>query len=124
MNELKPCPFCGGEVHRIGGDDEDTHDIECNNSCAYIFYDVSVGNDWWNTRPIEDELRARIDNLYTEIADASGYVDDGEETLVNFVRNMRTEIERLNVELNRHRGSHGSIRLDESLADMIKDQQE
>lgn len=54
-NELKPCPFCGGQVHRIAGDDENAHDIECD-GCAYIFYDLSEGNNWWNDRPIEDAL--------------------------------------------------------------------
>jgi len=54
--ELKACPYCGGKVHRIGGDNEDvSHDIECT-KCAYIFYDLSTGNGWWNSRPLEDAL--------------------------------------------------------------------
>jgi hypothetical protein len=65
--DLKPCPFCGGEVHRVGGDDDTSHDIECD-GCAYTFYDISVGNGWWNTRPIEDALRAEIAWLTAYIA--------------------------------------------------------
>ena len=59
MDELKPCPFCGSEVHRVGGDDESTtHDIECT-GCSYTFYDWSDGDTWWNTRPGEAAAEQR-----------------------------------------------------------------
>jgi Zn finger protein HypA/HybF involved in hydrogenase expression len=80
-NELKPCPFCGGEVHRIDGEDENAHDIECD-GCAYIFYDTSEGNNWWNDRPMEDALEEaaikQAEEIYNLIQVISDLKEDGE----------------------------------------------
>ena len=52
MSELKPCPFCGsGEVfykHAL------SCEVECDNCGA------SMHSGDWNTRPVEDELRAEL----------------------------------------------------------------
>ena len=56
MDELKPCPFCGSEVHRVGGEYGVT--IECT-GCSYTFYDWSDGDTWWNTRPGEAAAEQR-----------------------------------------------------------------
>ena len=53
MSELKPCPFCGGEAE-LCYSEVDTFCRKCN---------VIQETEMWNTRPIEDELRARIAEL-------------------------------------------------------------
>ncbi len=61
-DELKPCPFCGWKAE-IKGPDGDTGgmwEISCPNTCRALV--VAERRDWavrrWNTRPVEDELRA------------------------------------------------------------------
>ena len=56
MSELKPCPFCGGEAE-LCYSEVDTFCRKCN---------VMQETELWNTRPIEDELRARIAELEAE----------------------------------------------------------
>ncbi len=50
--ELKPCPFCGGEA-------EEFHEnrIGCSNVSPK---QVLLGKEEWNTRPIEDALRSQL----------------------------------------------------------------
>ena len=62
LNELKPCPFCGGKA------EEDTHigGVICENYCTNPNTFDGGGGVWtadWNTRPIEDALNARIVEL-------------------------------------------------------------
>ena len=54
--ELRPCPFCGGEAE-LCYSEVDTFCRKCN---------VIQETEMWNTRPIEDELRARIAELEAE----------------------------------------------------------
>jgi len=54
-NELKPCPFCGGNAV-VNGDG--------NAECGDCFVESLTD---WNTRPIEDALRARIAELEESI---------------------------------------------------------
>lgn len=56
MSELIPCPFCGGEAE-LCYSEVDTFCRKCN---------VIQETEMWNTRPIEDELRARIAELEAE----------------------------------------------------------
>lgn len=72
--ELRPCPFCGGEaLTNIFLDYEDIENLPTN---VIDDYEPEVTcenerciNGWWlspkdwNTRPIEDELQARIAEL-------------------------------------------------------------
>ena len=57
MSELKPCPFCG---HKDIGATDDGYAV-----CAYCEarMDVDTSNVSWNTRPIEDALRAEVERL-------------------------------------------------------------
>jgi hypothetical protein len=94
-NELKPCPFCGGQVHRIDGDDENAHDIECD-GCAYIFYDLSEGNNWWNDRPIEDALRNGNDQWQENFTEAETLLKKCEDWLMLFSYNPNNTQDHLN----------------------------
>jgi hypothetical protein len=57
MNELKPCPFCGGTNICT----EKGINLNYCDSCS-----AEANIEHWNTRPIEDELRARIAELEGE----------------------------------------------------------
>ncbi len=68
MSELKPCPFCGGKGHiyrnySAGGIGIDGHFIMCENCRAESPFDLSESDTGksWNTRPIEDALRAELE---------------------------------------------------------------
>lgn len=64
--EIQPCPFCGNK-------DIDTSPISGAAWC-YDCHSVSNGVDRWNTRPLEDALKARIASLeaaLVEIRDRS-----------------------------------------------------
>lgn len=74
MNEeLKPCPFCGGEAHIGAGYgsafDGTVYFAECMMAkCPAqpeldCFDTVEKAAEVWNTRPVEDALRARIADL-------------------------------------------------------------
>ena len=54
MSELKPCPFCGGTKICT---EKGINLNYCDNCSA------ESNVEHWNTRPIEDELRARIAEL-------------------------------------------------------------
>ena len=58
MNTLKPCPFCGGTKICT---EKGINLNYCDNCSA------ESNVEHWNTRPIEDELRARIAELEAEI---------------------------------------------------------
>ena len=54
MDELKPCPFCGGGI-------EEVREAWWCNHCRIS---IAIGGMVeWNTRPIEEALRARIKEL-------------------------------------------------------------
>ena len=72
MSELKPCPFCGNElpVHYIAMQNRYVQLISCpfcnaTVSCNKFLSDKDALATW-NTRPIEDELHARIAELEAE----------------------------------------------------------
>ena len=72
MSELKKCPFCGGEAAytQILGNYERPHEVYCSTCDGGITEgrskDGVIHN--WNTRPIEDALKARIAKLEAENA--------------------------------------------------------
>lgn len=71
MSDLKPCPFCGSEAQKFNtGIDtwiEYSHDKKC--PMRYSDYDGDTPEDMtaWNTRPIEDALRAELEAALAEI---------------------------------------------------------
>ena len=65
MSEMKPCPFCGSTDIKLH--DEITHAVWCQECFAEMpSIDIESAVELWNTRPIEDELRARIAELEAE----------------------------------------------------------
>lgn len=79
MNELKSCPFCGGvaqvntwTMHGITESRCFCSNSDCPNSVR------TVALEQWNTRPIEDELRARIAELEYQLEDwtNNGWAED------------------------------------------------
>ena len=58
MSELKPCPFCGSADIRT----EPGINLNYCDKCS-----AEANIEHWNTRPIEDALRARIAELEEEI---------------------------------------------------------
>jgi hypothetical protein len=63
--ELKLCPFCGeGDFHHINNDGIVWPSIACDSCGSEVWGDdVDDAKFHWNTRPIEDELNARIKEL-------------------------------------------------------------
>ena len=65
MSEIKPCPFCGSTDIKLH--DEISHAVWCQECFAEMpSIDIESAVELWNTRPIEDELRARIAELEAE----------------------------------------------------------
>lgn len=67
MDELKACPFCGSSNTTL-----DYYEISCPQELGTIVVCNDCGAsaksiDDWNTRPIEDELRAEIERLKVRI---------------------------------------------------------
>lgn len=63
MDELKPCPFCGGKADYVGTEIEC---LECGVMMPKTFaFEMQVDN--WNTRPIEDALRAQLAEAQAEV---------------------------------------------------------
>jgi len=59
MSELKPCPFCGSDNVKSEEPLDVIYCLDCGAEMA-----TDLGD--WNTRPIEDELHARIAELEVE----------------------------------------------------------
>lgn len=68
MSELKPCPFCG-ETPETNGQLVQCYKMPCD---ARRF---PMPIDSWNTRPIEDALKARIAKLEAEVAELKPFRD-------------------------------------------------
>ena len=76
MSELKPCPFCGEPA-----DDRYNRLAKCSNKKCLMNYWIEDDADFyiregWNTRPIEDNLNARIAELEAEIERLSQLLHD------------------------------------------------
>ena len=61
---LKPCPFCGQDVHPDY--DFPQYVIHQTNKNGFNHSRLFMNRNDWNIRPIEDELRARIAELEAE----------------------------------------------------------
>lgn len=66
MSELKPCPFCGEEIYsEFYSHRAEEFDGHCTNKkCLLYGKDLLFFNtSKWNSRPIEDALRAENERL-------------------------------------------------------------
>ena len=111
MSELKPCPACGGvaEMKRQGNDYTKKRRIvvRCP-ACRLERADAAIHHsmEWlegvatknWNTRPIEDALRAEVDRLK---------VAEGEAMLV--VESQDASIAALKADLEKCRKAYGKL---------------
>jgi len=68
MNELKPCPFCGGEAYEKYRDV-----VNCKNDNCFIQY-TDFDIEGWNTRAIDPRLRGAVEEMQK---------DDKTEHLIN-----------------------------------------
>jgi len=72
MSGLKPCPFCG-EMPKVnnwewmGITDKRCF---CDNENCPVYLSKTIAIDDWNTRPLEDALRARIAELEADLKNA------------------------------------------------------
>ena len=64
---LKRCPFCGGEASLVDGSDSGVF-AGCSNccSCTEFFKTKNEALKAWNSRPLEDELHGKIGKLERE----------------------------------------------------------
>ena len=90
--KLKPCPFCG---HKDIGATDDGYAV-----CAYCEarMDVDTSNVSWNTRPIEDALRAEVERL-------NGRFDTAHQVIAhreNECAMLRAEVAALKAELAKY----------------------
>ena len=67
MSELKRCPFCGGNNLSTYLSNQGSSVVYCIN-CYEDNNGLSRDIAGWNTRPLEDELQARITKLEAENA--------------------------------------------------------
>lgn len=63
--ELKPCPFCGGEL--IGQPDLFSGGLRYDHNCINDLLGSCDFIPQWNKRPIEEKLNKRIDELEKEL---------------------------------------------------------
>ena len=74
--KFKPCPFCGSEVKHL----EKFDVVYCSNVECGLHYENGGGYtvEYWNTRPIEDNLQAEIERLKEALEQALVYVESDE----------------------------------------------
>ena len=73
--ELKPCPFCGGESREVTREDASlVYCKKCKRNMG-IFAGADSARKYWNTRPIEDEKDNEIDSLNVELNNLRHFCD-------------------------------------------------
>ena len=108
--ELKPCPFCGKDEANFTTDKWGNYYVECEYCGAQTnpYDDKEIVIEEWQTRPIEDDLIARI----AELSQAVGLITTLKPTMVmdadhplemakevaEYVNNRIAELEKDNAE--------------------------
>ena len=70
--ELKPCPFCGSPAkHNEDKKNEGYWYVDCTEcDCNMLEEGWISADELWNRRPIEDALRAQVEALQEQLAEA------------------------------------------------------
>jgi Lar family restriction alleviation protein len=71
MNELRPCPLCGSTQIGRANFGIARHTVICKTCevCTGYMLDDDEATEAWNTRPIEDALRAKLDAAREKVLD-------------------------------------------------------
>ena len=99
---LRPCPFCGRNDRLIFEPlpgCTDVGNVAC--VCGASYTTITQGVDDWNSRPIEDGLRAEIDRLKTALTEIRDLARTG---LAPDAYNFDTEEKWLRHKVNRIAG--------------------
>jgi hypothetical protein len=99
-NNLKPCPFCGSDAELITKHKALAYFIECSNTMCTASERADTAEEVftsWNTRPIEDALRAEINALNTLYRNSQ----DDYAVLSGDRDKLRTEVDQLKGDLLR-----------------------
>jgi len=105
MSDLKPCPFCGGDVQLYNIDDDGLggfsyyYEVVCRH-CGLSNKSIYADRDrvenatikHWNTRPIEDALRKEIFQLKKYKLELNAQCFHKDET-ISVLKNRITELE-------------------------------
>jgi len=87
MDELKLCPFCGRKAEK--GEDRESYECVMCKDCTATVYSMDEDTDveLWNTRPIEDELRKRIEDLELGMLEilASTSIDEAQQIYEHYL---------------------------------------
>ena len=109
MNALKPCPFCG-KMPEVADDGV----CRCNNkSCSMAPYWYLP--KYWNIRPIEDALHARIAELEALVNVSEGLYERIYEQAAR-IAELEAENIRLGIEYQRMRLALGDIAINSKRA--------
>ena len=70
MDNLKPCPFCGGNVTYTQNDITGEHHIECLECAVLALFDVDLLKEdvitHWNTRTLPKHLHQHVAQLQVD----------------------------------------------------------
>jgi hypothetical protein len=83
--ELKPCPFCNSEPYDARPDEMNI--AWCKNSACEFSESIPV--EQWNTRPIEDALRAEIAALKEAQLNTRTYFNVYDDVVWNKITHWR-----------------------------------
>ena len=89
MSELKACPFCGGEAKEHIGSIKGG--CLCSNDACVVFAKIFY-IDTWNTRPTEDKLRERVEEL-------DSVIDSNKRDWVTRSKSLHSKIKSLEQQL-------------------------
>ena len=116
MDELKNCPFCKNEnkepgygVSYVDNEGYFVYKETRYVSCVCLPQETIIPVDVWQTRPIEDALRAEIAGLHNEIADLNYHiklVESVREQEMAKVAALRAELDDYKLVLEHERAQH------------------
>lgn len=116
--ELKPCPFCGGDAV-VMSDTEDGLMIGCGgDNCGFMGYYDEIG---WNSRPLEDALRAENTRLESKKQTTFEVMSNTIARRDAWIAELEAKIPKLNVDLAQacivaYKSETRAVKLEKALA--------